>query len=250
MTEICDKFKIYIRLSPLDIPTWAALGLQNRASPTIQQLTFFHDFTITILTLITTLVRLNLIFIIYFKLSNRLLLQQQTIEIIWTVGPIFILLSIAAPSLSALYILDDLKNPDLTIKAIGHQWYWSYEYSDFPLIEFDSYITPTDQISKGQTRLLEADNSLILPVKTQIQVITTAADVIHAWAVPALGLKADAVPGRLNQLSMYTDRRGIFYGQCSEICGANHSFIPIKIEIIPINYFLSWIKTFESLSGW
>lgn len=164
---------------------------------------------------------------------------------IWTILPIFILFVIATPSLKVLYIIDDPFSPNLTIKAIGHQWYWSYEYSDFPEIEFNSYITPQNETLRRESRLLETDNNLVLPVNTQIRLIATAADVIHAWTVPSLGVKADAVPGRLNQLIFSVKRPGLFYGQCSEICGANHRFIPIKLEVVPINNFTNWINNIE-----
>lgn len=193
-----------------------------------------------IITLITILVGSSILFIFFFKISNRFLLQEQIIEIIWTTCPVFILFIIALPSLKTLYLLDDPFNPSLTIKAIGHQWYWSYEYSDFPDLTFDSYIIPRDDSSLF-ARLLETDNSVVLPMNTQIRVITTGADVIHSWTVPALGVKADAIPGRLNQIIFSINRPGIYFGQCSEICGSNHSFIPIKIESVPIGVFVNWV---------
>lgn len=232
------------------MPTWSALSLQDSSSPLMYQLIYFHDFTIIILTLITTLVGLNILFICLFKLTNRYLLQEQIIEITWTVLPIFILLAIAFPSLQLLYLLDDPFSPSLTIKTLGHQWYWSYEYSDFPNIEFDSYIIPSSPEIITNQRLLDVDNNIILPTYTQIRIIVSARDVIHAWTVPALGVKVDAVPGRLNQLIFSINRTGLFSGQCSEICGANHRFIPIKVEAIPIKNFLKWISKFNSLDGW
>nr|AUO29124.1 cytochrome oxidase subunit 2 [Platorchestia japonica] len=224
------------------IPIWSMLSFQDSASPSMEQLILFHDFTMMLITLITILVALTMLFVCFFKLTNRYLLQNQMIEVIWTVCPVIILLLIALPSLKTLYLLDDPFNPNLTIKAIGHQWYWSYEYSDFPKIEFDSYMLATEEVLSSN-RLLETDNSLILPVHSKIRVITTATDVIHSWTIPALGVKADAVPGRLNQMMFSMNRVGVFYGQCSEICGANHSFMPIKIEAIPMKYFINWIKT-------
>nr|AYB71579.1 cytochrome oxidase subunit 2 [Platorchestia sp. AKP-2018] len=218
------------------------LSFQDSASPSMEQLILFHDFTMMLITLITILVALTMLFICFFKITNRYLLQNQMIEMIWTVCPVIILLLIALPSLKTLYLLDDPFNPNLTIKAIGHQWYWSYEYSDFPKMEFDSYMLPSEDVL-NKNRLLETDNALILPVHSKIRVITTATDVIHSWTVPALGVKADAVPGRLNQMMFSMNRVGIFYGQCSEICGANHSFMPIKIESIPMKYFINWIKS-------
>ncbi|YP_009515506.1 cytochrome c oxidase subunit II (mitochondrion) [Hyalella azteca] len=221
------------------VPTWSSFGLQNSASPSMEQLTFFHDFTMVVITLITVTVGLNMFLICSCLLTNRLLLQEQVVEIVWTVIPVFILLSIALPSLKALYLLDDPFTPSLTIKAVGHQWYWSYEYSDFPGIEFDSYMLPESD-SLSIARLLETDNSLIVPSFSQIRVLITGSDVIHSWAVPSLGVKADAVPGRLNQVMLYVNRSGVFYGQCSEICGANHSFMPIKLEAVPMAYFIKW----------
>lgn len=237
-------------LSSLKIPTWAILGLQDRASPIIEELTYFHDFTITIITIVTALVGLNLLYVSYYKLTDRYLLQDQSIEIIWTIVPVFILLFIARPSLKALYLLDDPFTPNLTVKAIGHQWYWSYEYSDFPDLEFRSYIIPQSNLEKENTRLLETDNNIVLPLNTPIRIITTATDVIHAWTIPVLGVKADAVPGRLNQIIFTIKRPGIFYGQCSEICGANHRFIPIKIEAVPIKNFTKWVINYNSFDGW
>nr|BBN79990.1 cytochrome c oxidase subunit 2 [Grandidierella rubroantennata] len=216
----------------------------------MEELTLFHDFTMTIITVMTILVGLNMATIMFYKLTDRFLLHDQTIEIIWTTVPIFILLMVATPSLKALYMLDDPFNPNLTIKTIGHQWYWSYEYSNFPDLEFNSYMIPTEELSKSDSRLLETDNNIVLPYNTQIRMVITAADVIHAWTVPVLGVKADAVPGRLNQIMFSVKRPGLFYGQCSEICGANHSFMPIKLEITPMNIFVNWVKNFNLFSGW
>lgn len=249
MTEyVLDLSSIY-SLRSLNIPTWAILSLQDSASPLIEELSFFHDFTITIITIITLLVGLNIVFICLNKLIDRNLLQEQTIETMWTILPVFVLIIIALPSLKLLYILDDPFTPKITIKTIGHQWYWSYEYSDFPNIEFDSYIKPQQDNILSEARLLESDNRVILPINNQIRIIVSATDVIHSWTVPALGVKIDAVPGRLNQISFIANRPGIFYGQCSEICGANHRFIPIKLEIISTKDFLKWVST-KSSNGW
>jgi len=227
--------------------TWGHLGFQDRASPLIEQLIFFHDHTIVVLILITTLVGYIIATLFFNTLTNRFLLEGQTIEIIWTILPAVILIFIALPSLRLLYLLDEVNNPSVTIKAIGHQWYWSYEYSDFLQVEFDSYIIPTNELSENGFRLLDVDNRTILPINTQIRVLIRAADVIHSWTVPALGVKADAIPGRLNQIRFLINRPGLFYGQCSEICGANHSFIPIVVESVSVNSFLSWISRAREL---
>lgn len=232
--------------------TWGHISLLDRNSPLIEQLNFFHDHTLLILLLITILVGYIIIILFFNNFTNRFLLSGQTIEIIWTILPAIILLFIAFPSLRLLYLLDEINKPSLTIKTIGHQWYWSYEYSDFKNIEFDSYIIPTNELEENGFRLLDVDNRIILPTNSQIRVIVSAIDVLHSWTVPALGVKIDATPGRLNQTNIFINRSGLYYGQCSEICGVNHSFIPIVIESIPSKYFIQWISfnINNSLDGW
>lgn len=224
--------------------TWANLGLQDRNSPLIEQLNFFHDHTLLILIIITILVGYLMVILFFNKFTNRLLLHGQTIEIIWTVLPAIVLIFIALPSLRLLYLLDEINDPSITLKTVGHQWYWSYEYSDFKNIEFDSYIIPTNEITLDSFRLLDVDNRIVLPINNQIRILMSAADVLHSWTVPALGIKIDATPGRLNQTNFLINRPGLFFGQCSEICGANHSFIPIVIERIPTKIFIKWISNF------
>jgi cytochrome c oxidase subunit 2 len=178
---------------------------------------------------------------------NKNLLEIQLIERIWTIIPAVILVQIALPSLLLLYILDESIDSSLTIKAIGHQWYWRYEYSDFwfsknnSFIEFDAYIIPTSEITQDSFRLLRVDNHTVTPIKTHIRVLISSADVLHAWTVPSLGVKADAVPGRINQVKFIRQRPGIFFGQCSEICGANHRFMPIVLESVSGSSFINWI---------
>lgn len=174
-------------------------------------------------------------------------MEGQLIEIIWTLTPALILIFIALPSLRILYLIEEAINPILSIKTIGHQWYWSYEYSDFKTIEFDSYMKPTKSLDKRDFRLLDVDNRITIPFNTQIRIISTSLDVIHSWTIPSLGIKIDATPGRINQANMICQRPGLFFGQCSEICGANHSFIPIVIERINLKTFINWLKT-SSLS--
>lgn len=222
--------------------TWSNFSLQDRNSPLIEQLNFFHDHTILILIIITVLVAYLIRTLFFNNLINRFLLHGQIIEVIWTILPAFVLIFIAFPSLRLLYLLDEINNPSLTLKAIGHQWYWSYEYSDFSNIEFDSYITPYNELKENSFRLLDVDTRIILPTNNQIRILVSAADVLHSWTVPSLGIKVDAIPGRLNQTNFLINRPGLFYGQCSEICGANHRFIPIVIERIPTNYFIKWIS--------
>nr|YP_010952802.1 cytochrome c oxidase subunit II [Trapezia rufopunctata]WMQ53222.1 cytochrome c oxidase subunit 2 [Trapezia rufopunctata] len=223
--------------------TWTYMGFQDSASPLMEQLIFFHDHIMLILVLITTFVGYIMFMMLMNSYIHRYMLENQTIEMIWTIIPAIILIFIALPSLRLLYLLDEVNNPSMTLKTIGHQWYWSYEYSDFLHLEFDSYMTPLNEMDPSGFRLLDVDNRVILPMNTQVRIIISAADVIHSWTVPSLGVKADAIPGRLNQVSFLISRPGLFYGQCSEICGANHSFMPIMIESTSTDNFLHWVSS-------
>nr|YP_009643482.1 cytochrome c oxidase subunit II [Dysdercus decussatus]APO08925.1 cytochrome c oxidase subunit II [Dysdercus decussatus] len=224
--------------------SWGSVKLQDAMTPLMEQLIFFHDHTLMILMMITILVSYTMINLMTNKLINRFLLEGQTVEFIWTLLPAITLIFIALPSLHLLYLIDEINKPLITLKTIGHQWYWSYEYSDFNKIEFDSYMKPTNELENFEFRLLDVDNRVILPMNTQIRIMITAADVLHSWALPSLGVKIDATPGRLNQGSMMINQSGLFFGQCSEICGANHSFMPIVIESVPSKLFINWLKTF------
>lgn len=221
---------------------WGQLGFQDACSPLIEQIIFFHDHAIFAIIITLTIVIYISIILITNKFSCLNITERQKIETIWTIAPAIILLLLALPSLRLLYLIDETNDPLITIKTIGHQWYWSYEYSDFLDIEFDSYIIPTNELNLGDFRLLETDHHLILPIKTNTRIIVSSADVIHSWTVPSIGIKVDAVPGRLNQLNLFPIRPGLYYGQCSEICGANHSFIPITLEIVNIKYFIKWLN--------
>nr|AHN95675.1 cytochrome c oxidase subunit II [Lygus rugulipennis] len=225
------------------MPTWSNLSLQDANSPLMEQLIFFHDHTMMILFMITIMVSYIMATTMYNKLINRYLLESQTIELIWTMMPAITLLFIAIPSLKILYLMDEINNPMMTIKAIGHQWYWTYEYSDIKNIEMESYMKPTNMLENNEFRLLEVDNRIVLPMKSTIRILVTSSDVIHSWTIPSLGIKIDGTPGRLNQGSMNMNRPGLMYGQCSEICGANHSFMPIVIESVSINQFMNWLNS-------
>lgn len=220
---------------------WGQIGFQDAASPIITQLIFFHDHAILILTMVIALVSSARTALILNSYKCRNIYEAQEIETIWTILPALTLLFLALPSLRLLYLIDEILSPILTLKTIGHQWYWSYEYSHPANLEFDSYILPTEDLSPGQFRLLEVDNRTVIPIQTEVRVLVTAADVIHAWAIPRIGLKVDAIPGRLNQLGFTANRPGVFYGQCSEICGANHSFMPISLEVVRPNAFNAWL---------
>nr|APX40566.1 cytochrome c oxidase subunit 2 [Galeruca interrupta] len=215
--------------------------LQDSASPLMEQLSYFHDHALMILVVITVLVGQLLFSLFFNKFLHRYLLEGQLIEIIWTILPTITLVFIAIPSLRLIYILDEINNPMITIKTIGHQWYWSYEYSDFKTIEFDSYMIPVNEMNPFNFRLLDVDNRVMIPFESNIRMLITSADVIHSWTIPSLGVKVDGTPGRLNQTSFSINRSGLFFGQCSEICGSNHSFMPIVIESISPKYFSKWI---------
>nr|NP_062840.1 cytochrome c oxidase subunit II [Heterololigo bleekeri]BAA92803.1 cytochrome oxidase subunit II [Heterololigo bleekeri]BAB03652.1 cytochrome oxidase subunit II [Heterololigo bleekeri] len=220
---------------------WGQLGFQDACSPLMEQIIFFHDHAMFAILMVLTMVMYMSYILMTNKFSCFNISESQKIETIWTVAPAIILLFLALPSLRLLYLLDETNNPLLTIKTMGHQWYWSYEYSDFLDIEFDAYMIPTNELNLGDYRLLETDHHLILPMKTNTRIIVSSAEVIHSWAVPMLGVKVDAIPGRLNQLMLYPNRPGLYYGQCSEICGANHSFMPITLEVVNMTYFIKWL---------
>lgn len=220
---------------------WGQLRLQDAASPIIKLLISFHDHAITLLILILSLVGYALVSLLSNSLSRRYTHEAQIIETIWTVLPALLLLFLALPSLRLLYLIEEVLTPHITLKTIGHQWYWSYEYADWHDVSFDSYIVPTDELQSGQYRLLEVDNRAVIPYNIEVRLLVTAADVIHSWTVPALGVKADAIPGRLNQLRLVASRPGVYYGQCSEICGANHSFMPIVIEAVDYWAYIAWL---------
>nr|QGZ09947.1 cytochrome c oxidase subunit 2 [Eisenia nordenskioldi nordenskioldi] len=227
------------------MPNWGQVMFQDAASSVMLQLISFHDHTLLVLTLVLTIVGYALMALMLNKHLNRYILEAQTVETVWTILPALILLVLALPSLRILYITDEISQPSLTVKTIGHQWYWSYEYTDFMNIEMDSYMIQTSDLLPGDYRLLEVDNRMVVPMQLEIRMLITAADVIHSWTVPALGVKVDAVPGRLNQIGFTTSQPGVFYGQCSEICGANHSFMPIAVEAISTKSFMSWVSNFN-----
>nr|WOE99788.1 cytochrome oxidase subunit 2 [Certhia americana] len=214
-------------------------GFQDASSPIMEELMQFHDHALMVALAICSLVLYLLAHMLSEKLSSSTV-NAQEIELVWTILPAMVLVMLALPSLRILYMMDEINEPDLTLKAIGHQWYWSYEYTDLKDLTFDSYMTPTTDLPLGHFRLLEVDHRVIVPTNSTVRVIVTADDVLHSWAVPSLGVKTDAIPGRLNQTSFLTPRPGIYYGQCSEICGANHSFMPIVVEAVPLANFENW----------
>lgn len=234
-----------------DVPTPWAMFFQDSATPNMEGILELHNNVVFYLCIILGFVTFMLYNILttYNKsvMPYKYLNQGQFIEIIWTTLPAVILLIIAFPSFILLYICDEVIAPAMTIKAMGLQWYWKYEYSDFindngETIEYESYVIPDDLLEDGQLRLLDTDTSIVAPVDTHIRFIVSAADVIHDFAIPSLGIKIDACPGRLNQVSALIEREGVFYGQCSELCGVAHSAMPIKLEVVSLPEFLEWIN--------
>nr|QNS38237.1 cytochrome c oxidase subunit II [Sterrhoptilus dennistouni] len=223
----------------------AQLSFQDASSPIMEELIQFHDHALMVALAICSLVLYLLTLMLTQKLSSNTV-NAQAIELVWTILPAMVLIALALPSLRILYMMDEINEPDLTLKAIGHQWYWTYEYTDLKDLSFDSYMTPTADLPLGHFRLLEVDHRMIVPTEATVRVIVTADDVLHSWAVPTLGVKTDAIPGRLNQTSFLSPRPGVFYGQCSEICGANHSFMPIVVEAVPLANFENWSSLMTS----
>nr|QNM39276.1 cytochrome c oxidase subunit II [Macaca tonkeana] len=213
------------------------LNLQDATSPIMEELITFHDYALMAMLLISFLVLYALLSTLTTKLTNTNIADAQEMETIWTILPAIILILIALPSLRILYLTDEINDPSFTIKSIGHQWYWTYEYTDYGGLIFNSYMLPPLFLNPGDLRLLEVDNRVVLPIEAPVRMMITSQDVLHSWTIPTLGLKTDAVPGRLNQTVFTATRPGVYYGQCSEICGANHSFMPIVAELIPLKIF-------------
>lgn len=237
-----------------DAPEPWKLGMQDPASPVAEGLADLHSvlaFYITVIGVGVTWVMLSQV--IAFRdtrepISHRYYNHGTVVELIWTITPAAVLLAIAFPSFRLLYLMDDVISPALTVKCVGSQWFWTYEASDFlatdgePL-SFDSYIEPESDVADGRLRLLSVDNALVLPIDVHTRFIVTGADVIHDFAVPSLGLKIDCTPGRLNEVSAIVERPGVYFGQCSELCGTYHGFMPICIEAVELDAYLEWLDT-------
>ena len=237
----------------LDSSTAWQLYFQDAASPVMEGIINLHHdlmffITFILFFVLVVLVRTWMYFnnnSMYASIASNVV-HGTFIEIVWTVIPSLILIVVALPSFALLYSIDEIIDPALTIKCVGHQWFWSYEYSDFEskfgAINFDSYMIAEDELELGELRLLEVDNRVVLPINTHIRILVTAADVLHSWAVPSLGIKVDACTGRLNQTSVFILRSGVFFGQCSEICGVGHGNMPIVIEAVSIDKYIAWLS--------
>jgi cytochrome c oxidase subunit 2 len=234
------------------MPAWAqapvnwGMDLQTSFSPVKERM---HDFHIMLLWIITAIVLFVLLLLLYvvFRFNKKAnptpskFTHNTMIEVVWTAIPVIILMVIAVPSFKLLFYGDRTPEPEMTLKVTGYQWYWGYEYPDHGDVSFSSYMVPEDEIKEGQLRLLETDKAVVLPIETNIQILVTAADVLHAFALPAFGVKTDAVPGRLNETWTYIEKEGTYYGQCSEICGTNHAYMPIMIKAVSKEDFAVWV---------
>ncbi len=225
------------------------LGFQPAASPVMEEIHSFNNLLLWIISAIVVFVLGLLLYVMWRFSEKRNPTPSKTthntlIEVVWTVVPVIILVIIAVPSFRLLYLTD--RNPDgeieMTIKAIGHQWYWSYEYPDHGNFTFDAYMVADEDLEEGQKRLLSTDNAVVLPVDTNIRILVTASTVIHNFAMPSMGLKMDGVPGRINETWVRITREGTFYGQCSELCGTGHAFMPIMIEAVSKEEFAQWVE--------
>ena len=222
-------------------------GFPEPVTPVMQQIVDFHDFVFAIIVMISLFVvcLLGFIFVRFNATKNpepSTTTHSTILEIAWTVIPIIILVVIAIPSFKILYYQDRTQDAEMTFKAIGNQWYWTYVYPDYDEMEFDAIYVPDEELEEGQPRLLTADETVVLPTHTNIRFLTTATDVIHAWTLPNIGMKMDAVPGRINESWFRIEEEGMYYGQCSELCGTNHGFMPIMVKAVSKEEFDVWIE--------
>ncbi|MDA1098095.1 MAG: cytochrome c oxidase subunit II [Proteobacteria bacterium] len=222
------------------------LGLQTPVTPVAVQINDFHNLLLVIITAIAVFVTLLMV-VVFVKFNAkanptpRTTTHNTLLEVLWTAIPILILVVIAIPSFKLLYFSDRIVDAEMTVKAVGHQWYWSYEYPDHGEFSFDASMLADDELKPGQPRLLATDAAIVLPVNTNIRLLIAADDVIHAWAVPAFGVKLDGVPGRLNETWVRVAQEGTYYGQCSELCGTGHGFMPIMVKVVSKEAFAAWV---------
>jgi cytochrome c oxidase subunit 2 len=221
------------------------MDLQDSATPVMQEIATFHNYLLWVIGLISAFVlALLLIIIVRFNARANPTPSRTThntpIEILWTIVPVIILAAIAVPSFRLLFVELDVPHPDLTVKATGKQWFWSYSYPDNGNFEYDSIMVATKDLKPGQPRLLTVDNEMVVPVNKVVHVLVTGADVIHSFAVPSFGIRIDAIPGRMNETWFKATTTGMFYGQCSELCGKDHSFMPIAVHVVSESDFAAW----------
>lgn len=228
------------------------LGFQEAVTPVMEDIESFHNFLMIIVSGVVIVVSLLLLYVIFRFNKKANPIPSKTshntmIEVLWTVVPVLLLVIIAIPSFRLLYKQLVIPPADMTIKATGNQWYWGYEYPDNGDLSFDANMVPDDEL-EGRPRLLATDNPVVVPVNATVRVIVTGADVIHAWAVPAFGVKVDAVPGRLNETWFKATKIGTYYGQCSELCGQAHAFMPIEVHVVSQEDFNAWLEKAKQAS--
>jgi cytochrome c oxidase subunit 2 len=228
-------------------PTNWQLGFQQSATPVMDNITWFHDFLLIVITLITIFV-LALLVIIAVRFNAKAnptpsrTTHHTLLEVAWTVIPVVILVAIAVPSFRLLFFQLTIPQADVTIKATGKQWFWTYNYPDHGKFEFDSLMVQQKDLKPDQPRLLAVDNEVVVPVNKVVRMQVIGADVIHAFAVPSFGIKIDAIPGRLNETWFKAEREGVYYGQCSELCGKDHAFMPIAVRVVKEADFNAWVE--------
>lgn len=228
-------------------PTDGALGLQPAVTPIMERVTEFHNLLLVIIVAISLLVMGLLLWVIirYNRKANPVPSKNShntLLEVVWTALPVLILVLIAIPSFPLLYYQDEIPEADFTIKATGYQWYWGYEYPDQEVPEYISTMVPEDMLAEGQLRNLSVDYPVVVPVGATVRLQVTAADVIHNWAMPAFGTKMDAIPGRINETWFRVEEEGTYYGQCSELCGTRHAFMPIEVHAVSPEAFDAWLE--------
>ena len=246
MKSILSVFFIFIsfELYGKQATDWQ-LSFQNPATDLMGSVVGLHNIILIVMTLVTLFV-LFLLFYVSFRFSAKrnpipsTTTHNTVVEVLWTAIPIIILVVLAIPSFKLLYQQEKSENYDMTVKVIGHQWYWEYEYPDHGDFYFESYMVQEQDLEEGDLRLLTVDNPLVIPANKNIQILITAGDVLHSWAVPSMGLKTDAVPGRLNETWVNVKEPGIYRGQCSEICGSGHGFMPVVVKVLPEREFMAW----------
>nr|UUK33617.1 cytochrome c oxidase subunit 2 [Magallana gigas] len=225
---------------------WCQMYFQNGVTFTSMRVQWAFGMYCVVLMLIFVFVMLSVLLCCSGSHQFIYMLTDHNLERIWGTVPLLILVFLSWPSMGLLYVLSELETPLVTVKCIGHQWYWEYEYTDFAVVSYNSYMVPEDELKLGEPRLLTVDKSMVLPFSVWCRILTTSFDVVHSWTVPAFGVKSDAVPGRLSESSVKVEMPGVFWGQCSEICGALHSFMPIRVEVVSAELFSKWLWVLQS----
>jgi cytochrome c oxidase subunit II len=249
MKKIFFLFSIifFTQITGADYPRPWQINFQEPVTPVMESIYHLHNMLMYVMTAVVIFVVALLAYVCYRFSAKRNPVPNKfshnvVVEVIWTIIPVIILIVIAIPSFRALYFAEKVQNAEMTVKVVGYQWYWHYQYPDHGNFEYDSYMIGDKDLKENQIRFLEVDNRIVIPVNTNVRFLITAGDVIHSFAMPAFGVKTDAVPGRVNETWVNVKKPGVYYGQCSELCGVNHAFMPIAIEVVAKDEFEEWIK--------